>query len=219
MDSDAYATGTALVALHQAGSLPTTDPAYRRGVAFLLKTQQEDGSWLVRSRSKPLQPYYESGFPHGKDQFISSAASAWATTALALTCPPPVKVEAVEKELQAFKGTWRLISREVNGKKISEEEFKDVILTHDGEGQFSVRRGDTVFVEGTVALDPTKKPSTIDVTFTEGENKGKTVLGIYEIERDTFRVCHARPGDERPTEFSTKAASGHTLIVYKREKK
>jgi Squalene-hopene cyclase C-terminal domain len=91
MDSDAYATGTALVALHQAGGLPTTDPAYRRGVAFLLKTQQEDGSWLVRSRSKPFQPYYESGFPHGKDQFISSAASAWATTALALTCPPPVK--------------------------------------------------------------------------------------------------------------------------------
>ena len=91
MGSDAYATGTALVALHQAGGLPTTDPAYRRGVAFLLETQQEDGSWRVRSRSKPFQTYYESGFPHGKDQFISITASAWATTALALTCPLPVK--------------------------------------------------------------------------------------------------------------------------------
>ncbi len=88
MASDAYATGTALVALHQAGGLSTNDPVYQRGVAFLLKTQREDGSWLVRSRSKPFQTYFESGFPHGKDQFISMAASAWATTALALACPP-----------------------------------------------------------------------------------------------------------------------------------
>jgi uncharacterized protein (TIGR03067 family) len=185
-----------------------------------LKTQQEDGSWLVRSRSKPFQPYYESGFPHGKDQFISSAASAWATTALALTCPPPVKARAVKKELQALMGTWRLISREVDGKKIGEEQFKGVILTHDAAGQFSVRHGGKVFVEATVRLDPIKKPKAIDVSFTGGESKGKTVLGIYEIEGDTFRVCHARPEGERPTAFSTRARSGHTLIViYQREKK
>jgi hypothetical protein len=91
MDSDAYATGTALVALHRAGDLPASDPVYQRGVAFLLKSQRADGSWLVRSRSKPFQTYFESGFPHGKDQFISMAATAWAATALALTCPPPVK--------------------------------------------------------------------------------------------------------------------------------
>jgi hypothetical protein len=68
--------------------LSTDDPVYRRGVGFLLKTQLADGSWLVHSRSKPFQTYFESGFPHGKDQFISMAASAWATTALALACPP-----------------------------------------------------------------------------------------------------------------------------------
>jgi hypothetical protein len=89
MDSDAYATGSALVALHQAGGLPTGDPVYQRGVAYLLKTQRDDGSWLVHTRSKPFQTYYESGFPHGKDQFISMAASAWATAALALACPLP----------------------------------------------------------------------------------------------------------------------------------
>jgi hypothetical protein len=93
LDSDAYATGSALVALHQAGGLATSNPVYQRGVVFLLKTQQEDGSWLVRSRSKPFQTYYESGFPHGKDQFISMAATGWATTALALACPPAVKTE------------------------------------------------------------------------------------------------------------------------------
>lgn len=91
MASDAYATGTVLVALHQAGGMPTGDPVYQRGVAFLVKTQLADGSWLVRSRSHPFQEYYESGFPHGKDQFISMAASAWATTALALACPLPIR--------------------------------------------------------------------------------------------------------------------------------
>ena len=84
--SDAYATGTALVALYQAGGLPTSDPAYQRGLHYLLNSQLEDGSWHVVSRSKPFQAYYESGFPHGNDQFISCAASGWATWALVLAC-------------------------------------------------------------------------------------------------------------------------------------
>jgi hypothetical protein len=88
MESDAYATGSALAALHHAGGLATDDPAYQSGLKFLIKGQLEDGSWLVRSRSRPFQLYFESGFPHGKDQFISIAASGWATAALALACPP-----------------------------------------------------------------------------------------------------------------------------------
>ena len=82
--SDAYATGQALVALREAGALRATDPAYKRGIAFLLKTQLEDGSWYVKSRAVPFQPFFESGFPHGHDQWVSMAASNWATMALAL---------------------------------------------------------------------------------------------------------------------------------------
>ncbi len=88
LKSDAYATGSALVALHEAAGLATTDPAYQRGLHFLLGDQKDDGSWHVRSRSRPFQLYFESGFPHGKDQFISLAASSWATTALVLALPP-----------------------------------------------------------------------------------------------------------------------------------
>jgi hypothetical protein len=85
--ADAYATGSALVALRQVAGLPASDAVYRRGLSYLLATQQTDGSWHVRSRSKPFQTYFESGFPHGKDQFISLAASSWATTALLLALP------------------------------------------------------------------------------------------------------------------------------------
>jgi hypothetical protein len=86
--SDAYATGTALVALHQAGGLSTSDQAYQRGLRYLLETQQPDGTWHVVTRSQPIQKYFETGFPYGKDQFISSAATGWAATALGLAMEP-----------------------------------------------------------------------------------------------------------------------------------
>ncbi len=82
MQSDAYATGSALVSLLRAGKVPQDHAAVRHGVQYLLDTQQEDGSWHVKTRAKPVQPYFESGFPHGKDQFISTFASSWATLAL-----------------------------------------------------------------------------------------------------------------------------------------
>jgi hypothetical protein len=87
MESDAYATSTALVALHQAGGVATGDPGYRKGLRFLLAKQLADGSWHVPTRSEPIQTYYESGYPHGEDQFISITAAGWATTALALALP------------------------------------------------------------------------------------------------------------------------------------
>jgi hypothetical protein len=80
--SDAYATGQALVALLEAGVLAVTEEACKRGVAFLLSTQLEDGSWYVRTRAIAIQPHFESGFPHGHDQWISIAATNWATMAL-----------------------------------------------------------------------------------------------------------------------------------------
>ncbi|HMG35902.1 MAG TPA: ankyrin repeat domain-containing protein [Blastocatellia bacterium] len=86
LSSDAYATGEALFALGSAGRM--VDPVFRRGVDYLLSTQASDGSWHVKSRSIWLQPYLESGFPYGRDQFISTAGTAWATLALTLTAEP-----------------------------------------------------------------------------------------------------------------------------------
>jgi hypothetical protein len=82
MPSDAYATGQALVALRDAGVLALTDGAYTRGVRFLLDNQLADGSWHVATRAMPVQAYFESDFPHGRDQWISAAATNWATMAL-----------------------------------------------------------------------------------------------------------------------------------------
>ena len=88
LTSDAYATGEALVALEEGAGVASTDAAYRRGVDFLLRTQLVDGSWHVQSRAIAIQPYFDSGFPHGRDQFISAAATNWATMALAAAVRP-----------------------------------------------------------------------------------------------------------------------------------
>lgn len=86
MESNAFATGKSLVALQTAG-VPVSDPAYQRGLKFLLNTQQQDGSWYVKTRALAFQPYFDAGFSHGFDQYISAAGSNWATMALTLASP------------------------------------------------------------------------------------------------------------------------------------
>jgi len=102
VESDAYATGQAMVALATSGALTSTHAAWQRGTAFLLRTQLDDGSWLVRSRSFPFQPYKESGFPHGKNQWISAAGSSWAAWALTLGQPPAKGTEPAPRSTNAM---------------------------------------------------------------------------------------------------------------------
>ena len=91
LPSDAYSTTEALWALHDAAGVPTSDPAFRRGIEFLLRTQAADGSWHVHSRLRPpapvSPPYFETGHPYGHDQFISTMAESWAVVVLAQILP------------------------------------------------------------------------------------------------------------------------------------
>jgi squalene cyclase len=89
MGTDAYATGEALYALHIGGKMPVNDDVYQKGLKYLLKTQAADGSWHVKTRSLPLQPYFDSGFPYAHDQWISAAGTSWASMALSLTVERP----------------------------------------------------------------------------------------------------------------------------------
>lgn len=88
MGSDAYATGEALYALNVGGNMAVSDPIYQKGLKYLLRTQAPDGSWHVKSRSIWVQPYFESGFPYGHDQWISAAGTAWASMALSVAVNP-----------------------------------------------------------------------------------------------------------------------------------
>jgi ankyrin repeat protein len=99
--ADAYSTGEALYALHEAGT-PSDSRAWRKGTTFLLSAQAADGTWRVRTRmispAEVSPPYFTTGFPYKKDEYLSYAASCWAAMALlsgmpaTSTTPPPAPV-------------------------------------------------------------------------------------------------------------------------------
>ena len=72
--------------------------------------------------------------------------------------------------------------------------------------------------KGTVKLDPAAKCKTMDITGTDGPNKGKTFLTIYELNGDTLKVCYDLSAKSRPTEFESKPKTQLFLVTYKREK-
>lgn len=88
LPTDAYATGLALYAM-SVGGVPATDPAYQAGLKYLLTTQATDGTWHVKSRALPFQPYFESGYPYEHDQWISSAGASYATMAISAAIDAP----------------------------------------------------------------------------------------------------------------------------------
>jgi ankyrin repeat protein len=97
-ESDAYSTGEAVYALHEAG-VPTTDNAVQKGILFLRSSQAKDGSWHVSSRMlSPADispPYFSTGFPYGKDEYLSYAGSCWAVMAL-LSALPEAPLQKLE---------------------------------------------------------------------------------------------------------------------------
>jgi uncharacterized protein (TIGR03067 family) len=124
-----------------------------------------------------------------------------------------------KKELDKLQGDWVMVSSEHNGEAAPAEQIKSLKRTVKGN-EFTVFRDGEVLVKGMFTIDPSKSPKTVDITFTEGDNKDMKMLGIYEIDGDNQKVCYAPPGQkERPKEFTSKGDKGLTFSVWKREKK
>jgi len=123
----------------------------------------------------------------------------------------------VEKELKKFQGTWTFESVEAGGKKLPADGFKGMTVVFKGD-KYDVKSGDDVVEAATLKLDPSKSPKAFDVTVTDGPNKGKVMLAIYEFEGDALKVCFDPEGKKRPTEFKTGSGS-ETLVVHQRAKK
>jgi len=120
--------------------------------------------------------------------------------------------EAARKELA---GTWQSTSLVKDGTAASEADAKKMTLTIDEEGKATEVGQDGASVAAAMVVDPSTNPMTIDITYAEGEMKGRTAPGIYRLENDILTVCRAATGGERPSEFSSKA--GRTLVTYRRE--
>jgi uncharacterized protein (TIGR03067 family) len=136
-----------------------------------------------------------------------------AAVALCLAADSPK--EAAKKDQKKLQGVWVLASGERDGEQMPEEVVKSLKRTMAVD-KFTITRDDKAVAKGTFTLDPSKKPKAIDIKL---EGTDQPVHGIYELDGDTFKLCYAAPGEERPKKFTTKAGSGHTFAVWKRAKK
>jgi uncharacterized protein (TIGR03067 family) len=69
-----------------------------------------------------------------------------------------------------------------------------------------------------VTLDPARTPKAMNTWDLDGPFQDQTVPGIYRLDGDTLKLCFARPGEKRPTEFTTRSGTGFLVVVYKRQK-
>ena len=120
------------------------------------------------------------------------------------------------KDDDSIQGVWLPAAAELAGKPFPDEVRKTIKLEIK-DGKYTVTVGKALD-QGTIKLNPTAKPKELDITGTDGPNKGRTILGIYEREGDTLRICYDLSGKGRPTEFKSAEGSQLFLVTYKQNK-
>ena len=126
-----------------------------------------------------------------------------------------VSVLAADEGNALLDGIWLPVAMEFAGQPFPEEARQGIVLEIAGES-YTVTVGKEVD-KGTVKVDAAATPAAIDIVGVVGPNKGKTILGIVEVEKDTLRVCYDFSGKDRPTEFKTAEGTQHFLVTYERK--
>jgi uncharacterized protein (TIGR03067 family) len=136
-----------------------------------------------------------------------------------LSAADDTKDEAIRKDLKNLTGNWTVTTREADGEKSPADALKGVMVKVAADGTATITKdGKVIRKLKWVNMDPTQKMKTVDVEVVEGDDKGKTLLAIYRCAGDQFTVCVANSGKDRPTEFTTAADSGRSLMTYSRSK-
>jgi uncharacterized protein (TIGR03067 family) len=132
---------------------------------------------------------------------------------LLIPCSRSVLAKDADESIQ---GTWLASAAELGGQKYPDEIVKTIQL---------VVKGDTYLVtvgagpdRGTLKVDVSAKPKAMDITGTEGPNKGKTIPAIYETNGNTLRICYDLSGKNRPLGFKTETGTQLFLVTYQLEK-
>jgi uncharacterized protein (TIGR03067 family) len=125
--------------------------------------------------------------------------------------------DPAKTDLEKLQGTWVLASMETEGHDVAPDDFKNWTASYE-QNRVVLRVGDRVRRRGLVTLDPGRKPKAINTWDQDGPYEDQTVPGIYELDGDTLKLCFARPGQERPKEFTTKSGTAFLFCVYKKHK-
>ena len=142
--------------------------------------------------------------------------SSFVALAVVLALAPVSRGDDPKDAGKSIQGTWLPAEAELGGQKFPDEVRKTIKLVIEGD-KYTVTVGAQPD-RGTLKLDPSAKPKAMDVTGTDGPNKGKKIPAIYELDGDTLRICYDLSGKSRPTEFKTREGTQLFLVTYKREK-
>jgi len=123
---------------------------------------------------------------------------------------------ASAKDLEGLQGTWKLVSATQDGKVLSDDKVKKttIVFKHDAfhfpeSAEYATSRS------GTIKIDATKQPKHMDAI----SSKGEVMLGIYQLNGDSYRVCFAPAAKPRHRKFVSNPGSGYILQVWERKKK
>lgn len=147
-----------------------------------------------------------------------------AALAVAACLSVPTRGDDKGADHEKLVGSWKLVAAEHNGRELAKDDVPDVTLIHeehkDGVHPFAVKSEGKVTARGTFTHGEgtSGKYHTYDAQYTEGPSKGKTVLGIYELNGDTLKLAWDSPGKDRPKDFKTKAGTDLVVRTYKRQK-
>ena len=143
--------------------------------------------------------------------FLIGLAAVTATTALTEDS------EAIKKDVAQLQGEWSMVSGSADGSAMPDAMRETAKRVCKGD-ETTVTVGGQLIMKANFALDPSRKPKTIDYQMIDGPTKGKKQLGIYEVTGDTAKFCFGSPGAERPTDFTSKPGDGRTVSEWKRKK-
>jgi uncharacterized protein (TIGR03067 family) len=148
---------------------------------------------------------------------LLSALLVVGTLVAAVASADDAKDKAIKKDRQRIEGTWQLTALKINGNQSKQVDTQKLRVVNGSDGTWSVRSEGKEISKGSSTFDPTKKPKAIDFTPTEGGGTGEKFLGIYQLRKNTRKLCFAPSGKDRPTKFSSTADNQHILVTLKRE--
>jgi uncharacterized protein (TIGR03067 family) len=125
--------------------------------------------------------------------------------------------QAIEQDVTQLQGAWSMVSGVADGFAMPDTMVRESTRVCSGD-ETTVTVGGQLIMKAKFTLDPSRKPKTIDYQVIDGPTKGKTHLGIYEVNGDTLQFCFGAPGAERPTDFTSAPGDQRTWSVWKRRK-
>jgi uncharacterized protein (TIGR03067 family) len=137
-----------------------------------------------------------------------------------LAFPAAVPAQEDKNDSDRIQGVWEVVTLHQGG-----EDLGDLVRKLSPRFIFNgnkyVHKAGMFSENGGFKLDHKSKVPAVDLTITEGKDKGKYQLGIYHLEGDNLKICLAQVGaKDRPAFFASKAdAAEYILITLKRQKK